>query len=121
MKPKPKDCNLPGDHDATACVALGIALLLVTVIALSLGGCAGTPNVSILPGSDNITVTATVVPEGETLQELLPYAALANEGAASAIQLYMATQDSTTLQKLLYWTAYASGIAAKLEAISSGR
>jgi len=120
MKPKPKDCNLPGDHDATACVAL-LALLLVIVIALSLGGCAGTPNVSILPGSDNITVTATVVPEGETLQELLPYAALANEGADSAMQLYMATQDATTLEKLLYWTAYASGIASRLESISSGR
>lgn len=121
MKTSPPYRILPGDHDVTACAALGIAFLLLTLIVLAFGGCAGTPHISIVPGSDNITVTATVVPEGETMQELLPYAALANQEAAAAMQLYMVTQDATTLQKLLYWTAYASGIAARLEAISSGR
>lgn len=116
MKPKPKDCNLPGDHDATACVAL-LALLLVIVIALSLGGCAGTPNVSILPGSDNVTVTATIASDDERVAELLPYAVLANEEITRALEVYETTQDATALQQVAWWLQYALGVAQHIEAM----
>jgi len=107
------------NYDMTACLALTAAVVLITLIFLALSGCQTAPTITILPGSDNVTVTATVVPEDLTFLELLPYAAMANEQAVEATKLYLATKDATTLEKLVYWTQYASGIALRLEQLSA--
>lgn len=117
---KPAPTTLAGDYDVTACLAITAAIVLLTLIVLALSGCATPPNVTILPGSDNVTVTATLVPEDPAFLALLPYAKMANREAVEATKLYMATKDATTLQRLIYWTEYASGIARQLEAMAAG-
>lgn len=107
-----------GHYDVTFCVAMMVAVVLITLIVLALGGCETTPTVTILPGSDNVTVAATIATEDERVAALLPYAVLANEEIARALEVYEATKDSTALQQVAWWLQYALGVAEHIEALS---
>jgi len=109
---------IPGDSEVTACLAVTLALVLVTLLVLALSGCQTAPTVTILPGSDNVTVTATIATEDERLAELLPYAVLANEEISRALTVYEATKDATALQQVAWWLQYALGVAQHIEALS---
>jgi len=111
--------TIHGDYDATFCLAMMVAVVLVTLIVLALSGCQTAPTVTILPGSDNVTVTATLATDDERVTALLPYAVLANEEIARALEVYEATKDSTALQQVAWWLQYALGVAQHIEALQA--
>ena len=108
--------NIEYRHVAVAGLTMAVAVL--TLIVLALSGCQTAPTVTILPGSDNVTVTATIATEDERVAELLPYAVLANEEIARALEVYEATKNATALQQVAWWMKYALGVAENIEALS---
>lgn len=106
------------NSDVTGLMILAVLSLLLSMVVLT--GCATTPNISILPGSDNVTITATVDTTDPTTAALVPYVVMANEEIATALELYETSKDASAMDRLKYWTAYALGVAMRIEAIRSG-
>ena len=99
--------------------AVLLVLLLWTFSLLSiLTGCATTPNTAVTTGSDNATVLAGS-DSGLSPAQLLQYVSLAEQEALTAWQLHESTKDATALEKVTWWLKYASGVAARIEALSA--
>ena len=102
---------------ATFIENMALFVLLICLLLFTLPGCATAPTTAVTTGSDNATVTAAA-DSGLSAEELLQYVNLAEQEALTAWQLYESTKDATALQKTTWWLKYASGVAAKIEALS---
>lgn len=116
---RPRDTHRNAETDAATLIEnLALFLLLVFALAALTPGCATAPTSAITTGSDNATVMAAD-DAGLSVAQLIQYVDLAEQEALSAWQLYESTKDSTALRKLTWWLKYASGVAAKIEALSA--
>lgn len=95
-----------------------LCVLLLCFLAVLMAGCATTRSTAVTTGSDNATVVSSEG-SGLTVPELIQYVNLAEQEALTAWQLYESTKDETALRKLTWWLKYASGVAAKIEALSA--